>query len=751
MHGQIWRHDPHAGDWTLAYRAPDEPGRSGSPVPRDLGYRGMTVFQGHSDPGPTLYVGAISTVLRGKAARLLRSTDGASFEPVGDPGLGNPKISTLRAMTGFDGHLYVPPAGEGITLNSNSASVIMRSPDPAVGLWEQCCPPGFGNPDNTGVFELCVFADHLYAGTFNRNGYEVWKTPANGGGPCRWARVLEEGADRGPHNQIAMSMCVFEDALYVGSAIQNGGYDRVHGIGPAAAELVRLYPDDTWDLVVGEPRGTPNGFKRPLSGLGPGFDNLFSGYVWRLTVHDGWLYASTFDWSVFLPYAHAPSYGARRLADEFGVDEVVSRGSGFELWRSDDGITWLPVTTNGFDNPYNYGARTLLSTPHGLYVGTANPFSPKVAARLAHGWAYVDNPHGGAEVHLGRAASANGRIHHAHKRTRTRLFGGKAAQRTSSVLLTGATGFIGSHVLDLLRTSGSHVRALAVPGTADHLRDTEVDVIVGTLGDGDALKAAVRDVDVVCHLAALLPSAAPAKLQEVNVLGTQRLLQACCGSDSLRRFVLMSSTAVYAGAFEPAEWPLTEDSMLGPRAEEVRSYGWTKIAAERLLAAAELDRGVQRTVIRSTTAYGVGAPRSRDLLQNLLDTPSGVGRGHVLQFVQVDDLARAVRSAVLDESWADRTIHVAGPDAITWAAAAGLVQSIAGRNTPHPRVPGLARYRYPYDTTRLRSLGFVASTGMREGLRNTTAWYLDQDHKFDDIDERVHLPAPHRFNRHSRW
>jgi len=56
------------------------------------------------------------------------------------------------------------------------------------------------------------------------------------------------------------------------------------------------------------------------------------------------------------------------------------------------------VTTRGFGNPYNYGARTMISTPCGLFVGTANPFGPKVAVQLPARWMYVPNPRGGAEV-----------------------------------------------------------------------------------------------------------------------------------------------------------------------------------------------------------------------------------------------------------------------------------------------------------------------------------------------------------------
>ena len=48
---------------------------------------------------------------------------------------------------------------------------------------------------------------------------------------------------------------------------------------------------------------------------------------------------------------------------------------GFDLWKSTDGVNWIPVTINGLDNPFNYGARNLFLSSNGkLYLGTANPF-----------------------------------------------------------------------------------------------------------------------------------------------------------------------------------------------------------------------------------------------------------------------------------------------------------------------------------------------------------------------------------------
>jgi len=59
------------------------------------------------------------------------------------------------------------------------------------------------------------------------------------------------------------------------------------------------------------------------------------------------------------------------------------------------------VTRSGFGNKYNWGIRNIVSTQHGLFIGTANPFGPTVAIRRDKRWVYVDNPRGGCEVFLG--------------------------------------------------------------------------------------------------------------------------------------------------------------------------------------------------------------------------------------------------------------------------------------------------------------------------------------------------------------
>lgn len=393
--GQIWRFDPAANRWEQVYVCPLLRSR-GREVPREVGYRSMIVLQGPSDREAALYVSTISD----HGSLFLRSTDGRTFEVVSTPGLGRPVNRSFRALAKGAGGLYTSPAGrsgdEMIERNFADAALVYESSDPALGKWRVVSEPGFGDAGNIGVFELAAFNGHLYAGTFNpKAGCQIWKI-APGEASSRWTRVVSAGAQRGNLNEVAVSMTPFEGALFVGTGIPGLGYDRTHEVGPSTAELIRVNADGTWDLIVGETRDTIEGRKEPLSGFGAGFDNRFNSVIWRMVVHDGWLYAGTHDWSVFL------TFFARRMHRPFGrlLHRKVQQEAGFDLWRTRDGVHWVQVTNNGFANPLSYGVRTLASTPVGLFVGT---HSLGTAEDAAWGARPGDQRSGGLDVWWGRS------------------------------------------------------------------------------------------------------------------------------------------------------------------------------------------------------------------------------------------------------------------------------------------------------------------------------------------------------------
>lgn len=405
IRAHVWRYDPVSEHWENVFVSPMIMGSEGFEVPLALGFRGTTAYQGPNDPSPALYFPTWASRL-GPGPVLIRSYDGREFETVSEPGLGDPTVTTIRSIVSFKDRLFLSPTGttkDRFSGNIPDRLVIFVGRDPTQSDWEMACEPSFGDSTNLGVFCMAVFRNHLYAGTANsEKGFELWKTDAEGKPPYQWKRVLHHGGYRGKENQGAVSMAEFKGKLYVGTGII-GGVDRERNVGPASPELFRVGPDDSWELIVGEPRITPEGLKVPLSGLGAGFNSPMIGYFWSMCSHEGWLYLGTYDVTTWLPFVRSGDWprSIRRYVETNGVDNIIRNWAGFDFWRSRDGVKWFPVSRNGFGNPFNYGIRTMASTPHGLFVGAANPFGPKTAVKGLAGWRYLPNARGGLEIWQG--------------------------------------------------------------------------------------------------------------------------------------------------------------------------------------------------------------------------------------------------------------------------------------------------------------------------------------------------------------
>jgi hypothetical protein len=328
---------------------------AGGLVPQYRGFRSITQIA-DAQGNPLIFASTLSHW----GSQLLVSRDGRSFEVACEPGLGNPNVLSFRAVLGFEDKLFVAPVGtvrEGVMdRNFGDIARMYVSEDPLSGVWQEAAPPGFGDPTNLTVFAVAVFDDHFYAGTGNpTRGFELWKTRAQGKPPYKWKRVLTRGAYRFNVNETTAAMTVYNGALYVGSGLPGLGVDKAHDVGPAAAEMLRVWPDDSWDLLVGASRFTPEGLKVPLSLQGPGFNDPENSAMWAMTAYDGVLYVGTHHCQAF----HDALAGAERI------------GGGFQLWATRDGEDWQAITMDGFGDPFSTGVRTLLPTPAGLFLGTS--------------------------------------------------------------------------------------------------------------------------------------------------------------------------------------------------------------------------------------------------------------------------------------------------------------------------------------------------------------------------------------------
>src|SRR5712692_6454878 len=212
--------------------------------------------------------------------------------------------------------------------------------------------------------------------------------------------------------------------------------------------------------------------------------------------------------------------------------------------------------------------------------------------------------------------------------------------RLMKTLVTGATGFIGSHLARLLVEQGAHVRALVRPTSRlDAIDGLPLELVRGDLRDAASVASAIQGVDRVFHVAAdyRLWARNPQDIYESNVIGTRNLLEAC-RSSQVARFVYTSSVATIAvprGAVIPNEATKAE---LG---EMVGHYKRSKLLAEReVLAAAEA--GLPAVVVNPTTPVGPGDWKPTPTGRMIVDFLRGRMFGYVdtgLNLVPVEDVA----------------------------------------------------------------------------------------------------------------
>src|SRR5438105_10592480 len=206
-------------------------------------------------------------------------------------------------------------------------------------------------------------------------------------------------------------------------------------------------------------------------------------------------------------------------------------------------------------------------------------------------------------------------------------------------VVTGAAGFIGSHVVDALLLRGDGVRAL-VRGSGRpipwHAQGAEV--VVGDLRDADTARAAVHGAHTVYHCAAAGDNVSRQELHDTNVGGLRNLLEAMRRSDA-RRLVLMSGLSVLG----LRNWErMTEELPTCPcRDPEIQA----KLEAEALAWEYQRAHGIEVSILRAGFVYG---PRDRRNLPQLLDavrkwTFIYIGsRRNVVPLVHVSDLAAAL-------------------------------------------------------------------------------------------------------------
>jgi nucleoside-diphosphate-sugar epimerase len=311
------------------------------------------------------------------------------------------------------------------------------------------------------------------------------------------------------------------------------------------------------------------------------------------------------------------------------------------------------------------------------------------------------------------------------------------------LLVTGATGFIGGHLIESVDGAVRCLvrRSVSLPGGRG-----SVSSVRGDLATGAGLDEALADVDTVIHLAGATKVLRPGDYYAGNARATENLARRAAGRGI--RFVHVSSLAAAGPSLGRA--PVAEDDLPHP----VSHYGKSKLEAEQIVRALLPDA----VIVRPPVVYG---PRDTDVLQMLKSVAGGwqleIGGGERwFSAIYVKDLVEGILAAARAPQAAGRTYFLSHPKPGTWgdlAAVAGRVMNRKPRrlSLPVPAAaavgwcaemwaratgkPGIisrdkiaeARYtRWTCDAGRAaRELGFEARTSLEEGLARTLAWYKE--------------------------
>jgi len=247
------------------------------------------------------------------------------------------------------------------------------------------------------------------------------------------------------------------------------------------------------------------------------------------------------------------------------------------------------------------------------------------------------------------------------------------------ILLTGATGTVGSALLRRLTAAGEPVRCLVRdPGGLGDQR-VRVQIALGDLADPPSFRNALRGVDTVVHLAASIRDQAHASIEELNAVATLRLVRAAERAGA-RRFVFFSA--------------------MGARAHSRTRFVRAKALAERAVEISELET----TLFAPSIVYSPGDPWLT-LLERFSYLPaipmSGSGRA-LFQPIWAEDVADCVLAALMATGPRRRSFELAGPDLLSYDDIVRVVMKPTGRHRP------LLHFPLPLVRSSLRLLGAVA-------------------------------------------
>jgi nucleoside-diphosphate-sugar epimerase len=325
------------------------------------------------------------------------------------------------------------------------------------------------------------------------------------------------------------------------------------------------------------------------------------------------------------------------------------------------------------------------------------------------------------------------------------------------VFVTGASGFLGGRLVEVLSARGDEVIILARKNAdISHLSGLPIRIVRGDLSDVEFLRNATQDASRIYHCAACSTDWAKLETyQQANVVGTQNLLLAARDASRLDRFVYISTCDVYG-------YPRVPCDESHPMKDMGLPYNSTKCQAESAVWQAHRESGLPFAILRPTTIYG---PRGKAFTVDIADLlregwMAYIGSGKAPGgFAYVDNVVDAILLAGDSEQALGQVFNVSDGTGATWAEyATQFATSLGYRrprlNLPFPVAMAIARVmETPYAYTNLkgrppltrhavyllgvdqefpiekakRLLGFTPKVGLSEGIERSVEWLKSRE------------------------
>jgi len=275
------------------------------------------------------------------------------------------------------------------------------------------------------------------------------------------------------------------------------------------------------------------------------------------------------------------------------------------------------------------------------------------------------------------------------------------------VLVTGANGFVGSHIVDALLRNGYKVKAM-VRASSDltWLEEKPVELVVGTLHDKSALRNAVKGVDAVIHNAGVVSASNKYYYYRYNTEGTQNLVEAILDvNPKIERFVYVSSQA--AGGPTSGNKLKIESDLSNP----VTDYGKSKLLTESILK--RYYNKLPITIIRPPSVYGprdtAFLPMFKMIIKGLQPT---FGRGRLVSMIHVQDLARQVVLQMEHKAAIGEVFYASPFDPVSFETLGEVIGGVVSSDAKLLRLPdAFLKYVYPLLFPLIKVLGIKPPFG----------------------------------------